>query len=116
VYFFDCAYNVDVGYADSLAECVRITLDGTMFSGGTRGLRRGAVPDEVHLRLYEENNPIYDYEETGIKRPALSGRAVYFSASGEAAEGVHEGAHELRDLQFLRRRSWSGASLGGDME
>ena len=85
VYFFDCAYKVDSwGNIDSESDCVRITLDGTMVIG----MDTGAYDEELCRDKFvtgqtEQGNPIYGYEAAGIKRPSLSGRAVYFDAAGD---------------------------------
>ena len=84
VYFFDCAYKVDSwGNMDSESDCVRITLDGTMVIGmDTGAYDEELCRDKFVIGETEQGNPIYGYEAAGIKRPSLSGRAVYFNSGG----------------------------------
>lgn len=85
VYLFGLGYNVVAwGLAETLSECVKFTIDATMVIGSNTGAYSEEVCRTRIITGYtEQENPIYEYEAVGAKIPALNGRMVYFSSSGE---------------------------------
>lgn len=86
VYLFGCGYNVVAwGLAETLSECVKFTIDATNVIGSNTGAYSQEVCRTRMITGYteQEQNPIYEYEAVGAKIPALNGRMVYFSSSGE---------------------------------
>jgi hypothetical protein len=85
VYSFGCGYNVVAWCGpEKIYDTVKITMDATMVIGNNTGAySEEKARTRTIIGYNEDNEPIYEYEAVGAKIPALNGRMVYFSSSGE---------------------------------